>query len=284
MKRLTLYNIIGYTIVLMFLISAILTKNNLAKNDSLMPNRGICAHRGAMETHPENTIPAFKEAIRLGAHMIEFDVQLSKDGYLVIMHDATLERTTNGEGEVKNKTLRELKALDCGNWKSEKFKGTKIPTLKEVLSIMPKNIWLNIHLKGGEELGEATAEVLVSEGRIHQGVIACGSDAARGVKKVDVNILICNMERQGTRKEYVGDTIQGKYPFIQFLKKRNDINLYNDINQLKKHNVQINYYHSDSVQEVKELFEMGIDFILTNKLSEMLDFADSMGIERLNLK
>ena len=78
MKRLTLYNIIGYTIVLMFLISAILTKNNLAKNDSLMPNRGICAHRGAMETHPENTIPAFKEAIRLGAHMIEFDVQLSK--------------------------------------------------------------------------------------------------------------------------------------------------------------------------------------------------------------
>ncbi|MCF6358704.1 MAG: hypothetical protein L3J54_12960 [Draconibacterium sp.] len=80
---------------------------------------------------------------------------------------------------------------------------------------MPRNIWLNIHIKGGEELGKATAKVLNSAGRIHQGVIACEADAAQGVKKVNRNILICNMERQGNRVEYVDETIQGDYPFIQ---------------------------------------------------------------------
>jgi len=67
-----------------------------------LPQRGICAHRGANNTHPENTIAAFKEAIRLGAHMIEFDVQMSKDSVLVIMHDKTVDRTTNGHGLISD--------------------------------------------------------------------------------------------------------------------------------------------------------------------------------------
>ncbi len=64
-----------------------------------MPQRGLCAHRGAMSTHPENTLPALEEAVRLGAQMIEFDVQLTKDGALILMHDATVDRTTNGRGK-----------------------------------------------------------------------------------------------------------------------------------------------------------------------------------------
>ena len=249
-----------------------------------MPEKGICAHRGAMETHPENTIPAFQEAIRLGAHMIEFDVRLSKDGHLVIIHDSSIDRTTNGTGKVNSKSLEELKELDCGNWKSEKFKGTKIPTLEEVLNIMPNNIWLNIHLKGGEELGKATAMTLNSSGRIHQGVIACGSDAARGVKSVNKNIMICNMERHGNRTDYVQETIDGKFSFLQLLKKRNDNNLLRDAESLKKNNVKVNYYFGDTEEDVRELFKMGVDFVLTNRLEEMLEVAKSIGIKPQNYK
>ncbi|NNE75628.1 MAG: glycerophosphodiester phosphodiesterase, partial [Pricia sp.] len=117
---------------------------------------------------------AFREAIRLGAHMIEFDVQMTKDGELVIMHDASVDRTTNGSGLVRKLTLEEIKTLEAGAWKSEKFRGEKVPTLEEVLRIMPDTIWLNIHLKGSKKLGRETAKKVISENRMHQAIIACG--------------------------------------------------------------------------------------------------------------
>ena len=245
-----------------------------------LPERGICAHRGANETHPENTLTAFKEAIRLGAHMIEFDVQMTKDKELVIMHDRTVDRTTNGSGAISNLTLAEIKSFDAGSWKSEDFLGEKVPTFKETLEIMPKNIWLNIHLKGNEELGKAVAEELLENKRIHQGVIACGTDAARGVRKVNSQIMICNMERRGNREEYVEETIKGKFPFIQLLKKRDDNNLKDNIEKLKQNNIKVNYYSGDTEKEVKKLFMEGVDFVLTNRLSEMLEVVESIGIPR----
>ncbi len=200
------------------------------------------------------------------------------------MHDKTVDRTTDGSGAVNDLTLEQIKKLDAGSWKGNEFAGEKVPTFKETLDIMPPNIWLNIHLKGGEELGEATAKVLNSAGRIHQGVIACGSEAARGVKKVNENILICNMERQDKREQYVEETIAGKFPFIQLLKKRSDNNLKNDISRLKEHGIKVNYYFGDTEEEVKELFSIGVDFILTNRLEEMLKVAEKMGIKRADYK
>ena len=247
-----------------------------------LPERGICAHRGANETHPENTLSAFKEAVRLGAQMVEFDVRITKDKKLVIIHDKSVDRTTDGKGLISELTLVEIKELDAGSWKSKEFKGEKAPTLKEALAVFPKNIWLNIHLKGNKELGEATARVLISEGRIHQGVIACGNEAASGVKSVSESILICNMERQSDRNEYVQKTIQKNDPFIQLLKKRNDDRLQDDIAILRKNKVKINYYFGDTESEVKELFILGADFVLTNKLGQMLTVAEQMGINRLN--
>ena len=254
--------------------------NNKEKVQTEMPERGICAHRGAMKTHPENTIAALKEAIRLGAHMIEFDVRMTKDKKLVVIHDRSVDRTTDGTGLVTELTLLEIKIFDAGSWKSKEFEGERVPTLSEALSIMPNNIWLNIHLKGDEELGSATAKVVLSEGCLHQAIIACGSDAASGVTDVNTNIMICNMERQSNRKEYITETIQGKYPFIQLLKKRNDKNLEEDIHLLKGKNIRINYYFGDAEIEVDALFNMGINFVLTNRLSEMLEVAESIGIKR----
>lgn len=96
----------------------------------------IYAHRGSKGTHPENTLPAFSEAVRVGVDGIELDVHLSKDGQLIVIHDETVDRTTNGKGLVREKTLEELKKLNAGSWFSKDSPAAKIPALKEVLSLL----------------------------------------------------------------------------------------------------------------------------------------------------
>jgi len=253
----------------------------LSKRDSTfpekdMPERGICAHRGAMDTHPENTLAAFKEALELGAHMIEFDVRLTRDGHLVILHDETVDRTSNGQGKISELTLDEVKQLDAGSWFSPEFASEKIPTLEETLVIMPANIWLNIHIKGGAELGEQVARLIMAENRLHQAVLACGAEAAQAAKTICPEILICNMERQEIREEYIGETIRQESRFIQLLKNRTGPNLEQEIAGLKQHDIKVNYCCTNDVGEVESLFKSGVDFILTDKLSEMLEEAGKM--------
>ena len=113
---------------------------------------GCCAHRGGTEKTPENTLPAFEAALELCVDMIEFDLRVTADGHVVVMHDATVDRTTDGTGEIANLTLEQIKRLDAGSWHSLRFAGTLVPTLDEVLQIMPSSVLLNIELKGGETL------------------------------------------------------------------------------------------------------------------------------------
>lgn len=96
----------------------------------------IYAHRGSSGTHPENTLPAFSEAIRAGADGIELDVHFSKDGHLIVMHDEEVDRTTNGKGLIREKTLEEIKKLHAGSWFDKEFAATKVPELKEVLALL----------------------------------------------------------------------------------------------------------------------------------------------------
>ncbi|CAI8857387.1 glycerophosphoryl diester phosphodiesterase [Bacillus sp. IT-79MI2] len=108
----------------------------------------IFAHRGVKGTHPENTMIAFQEAERVGAHGIELDVHLSKDGEIVVIHDETVDRTTSGTGLVSEKTVAELQALDAGSHKNLAFNEAKIPTLREVfIWLSTTNLQLNIELK-----------------------------------------------------------------------------------------------------------------------------------------
>ena len=108
----------------------------------------IYAHRGSSGTHPENTIAAFTEAAHLAIHGVEFDVHLTKDDELVVIHDEKIDRTSNGTGFVKDMTLAELKAFDFGSWFSSDFKGQTIPTLHEVLQLFAETTHhLNIELK-----------------------------------------------------------------------------------------------------------------------------------------
>lgn len=249
----------------------------LHADDIAMPARGLCAHRGAMSTHPENTIPAFKEAIRLGAQMIEFDVQLTKDGALVLMHDATVDRTTNGKGKVADLTLAELKELDAGSKLDAKFAGTRIPTFEEALAVFPKNVWLNCHLKGGAAVGQATAMVIEKTGRKHQALLAATADAAKSARAAVPDILICNMERQSNSMAYAQETIAMKAQFIQLLGK-GEVPV-EAVKLLKDSGIRINYYHDESSEGLRRQWNAGVDFPLVNDLAAAVPIAREFGIQ-----
>ncbi|MBM7551495.1 glycerophosphodiester phosphodiesterase [Thalassobacillus pellis] len=105
------------------------------------------AHRGASGYAPENTMAAFDKAVEMKADMFELDVQMSKDGKLVVIHDTTVDRTTDGTGNVRDLTYEELKKLDAGSWFNEEFAGEKIPTLGEVLDAYRGKIGILIEVK-----------------------------------------------------------------------------------------------------------------------------------------
>jgi glycerophosphoryl diester phosphodiesterase len=111
-----------------------------------LPDPIIFAHRGASLHAPENTLAAFELAIEQGADGIELDAKLTADGHVVVIHDATVDRTTDGHGRVKDLTLEELRKLDAGSFFSEKFKGERIPTLEEVFEKVGKRTFINVEL------------------------------------------------------------------------------------------------------------------------------------------
>lgn len=108
----------------------------------------IYAHRGASTTHPENTMPAFAAALRQGATGIELDVQLTRDGELVVFHDWSLKRIFGKPGHIRDYTLKEIRRWDAGSWFDSRFAGVNVPTLDDVLArAAAKSIMVNIELK-----------------------------------------------------------------------------------------------------------------------------------------
>ncbi|MCM3785510.1 glycerophosphodiester phosphodiesterase [Neobacillus mesonae] len=111
----------------------------------------VIAHRGAAGYAPENTMASFELAYRMKSDMIELDVQRSRDGELVVIHDLSVDRTTNGTGEVRMLTLAELRGLDAGGWFGGEFSGQQIPSFEEVLAhYSGKGIGFLIELKAPE--------------------------------------------------------------------------------------------------------------------------------------
>jgi glycerophosphoryl diester phosphodiesterase len=107
----------------------------------------IIAHRGYRARYPENTLVSFLAAMDAGAHMIELDVMLSRDRKVVVIHDATVDRTTNGHGPINGYTIEELKALDAGTWFQPRFAAERILMLEEVLDYMRERTMINIEIK-----------------------------------------------------------------------------------------------------------------------------------------
>lgn len=117
----------------------------------------VAAHRGNSAFYPENTMAAFRSAAALGVDMVETDVQMTRDGELVLIHDDYVDRTTDGHGRIYDMTLEEVRRLDAGSHKGEEFRGEKIPTFIEFLEFFKDypDMLFNIELKVyPEEMGD----------------------------------------------------------------------------------------------------------------------------------
>lgn len=125
----------------------------------------VIGHRGASLRAPENTLAAFRLADELGADGVEMDIKLTKDRVPIVMHDSTLERTTNGSGRVRQTTYADIAALDAGAWFSDAYSGERVPTLTEVLESTPRGLLLNLELTNYDSPRDELPEVVLREVR-----------------------------------------------------------------------------------------------------------------------
>jgi glycerophosphoryl diester phosphodiesterase len=223
---------------------------------------GCCAHRGETEKTPENTLPAFEAALELSVDMIEFDLRVTADGHVVVMHDATVDRTTDGTGEIANLTLEQIKRLDAGSWHSLRFAGTSVPTLDEVLQIMPPSVLLNMELKGGERLVERVLEQVTARDMMDQCLLAARADQAALARSLQPQVRIIDMQRQETAELYIAHTADTGAQFLQFPRPQVTEEAVARCHEL---GITVNVFKSDEPEDQRLLIGWGVDFILTDR-------------------
>lgn len=146
----------------------------------------IVAHRGSSADRPENTLASTRRAIDVGATAVEVDVRTTKDGVLVLSHDATLDRMTNGSGPIHDKTLAEIRQLDAGRKFDPKFAGERVPTLAEVLALCQGKIDVLLDLKeSGDEYDHKVVEAVKAHGDPKRIIVGARSvEQARRFRKL----------------------------------------------------------------------------------------------------
>jgi glycerophosphoryl diester phosphodiesterase len=153
----------------------------------------VIAHRGASGHAPENTLAAFRRAVELGAGFIETDLHLTRDARFAVIHDDTLERTTNGRGRVRDYTLAELRELDAGSWFDPKFAGEPIPALDDVLSFARDAdvvLYLEIKFAGAFGAHHGLVGALRTNEQVDRAVVISFDAGTLGsVRRLDATIM-----------------------------------------------------------------------------------------------
>lgn len=143
-------------------------------------------HRGASRYAPENTLPAYEKAYRLHADFVEFDVRTSRDGQFFLLHDAQLDRTTNGKGPIREATAETIARLDAGDWFNHALAGTRAPTLDAFLSAVPAGVELYFDAK--DISPEALSAALTKHGLVERTVVYQSADYLQRLHKIDARI------------------------------------------------------------------------------------------------
>ena len=224
----------------------------------------VIAHRGFSGKFPENTVVAFKEAIKLGVDDIEMDIKITKDGTLVILHDESVDRTTNGTGKIQELTIEQVKDLDAGSWFSPAFKGIKIPTFNEALDSIPDNIELNLHLLPNPVITRNVIITLKERNRINNSYLAIDAGQIQLAREMCKEIRICNMRTQTNPVEYIEETHRLKCPILQFYTPAYEVTK-ELIDKAHSYGIFVNVFFADTENEMKKLIENGADAILTNR-------------------
>ena len=240
----------------------------ICKTDALMPYPRVCAHRGFSSIAPENSMPAFGAAVAMGAQEIEFDLWWTKDGQIVSIHDAELDRVSNGSGYVFEHTLAELKALDFGSKAGAEFAGMQIPTFEEILKKFSCHVVMNIHIKtlhNVDDYDPARLQKIID--LIHAYdcekyvYFMSGNDKVLALaQKMAPHIPRC---AGGGRAPWqiVERAMQFGCYKVQFFKPYFNQDM---IDKAHANGIMCNVFWSDDPDEAKQFWEMGIDTILTN--------------------
>src|SRR5262249_40987676 len=147
---------------------------------------GVAYHRGANRYAPENTLPAIKTAVALGADYVEIDIRTTKDGKFVLMHDSTVDRTTDGNGKVGDLTLDEVRKLDAGGWFGKPFAGTRVPTLDEGLAALGDRT--GVYLDAKDIAPEALRAAIAEHGLFDRHVVYQSAEYCARLKKLDARV------------------------------------------------------------------------------------------------
>lgn len=237
----------------------------------------IFAHRGAKAVAPENTIPAFLKAAELGADGVELDVQFSADGALVVIHNPTLEQTTDGHGRVTSFTLEELKQLDAGAKFDPRFAGTRLCTLEEALDAIGDRLLVNIEMKsfamGTDGMAEQVAEIIRKRALYDQVIVSSFNPfALRRLKRTDPHIetgllyapdLPIYLSRAWLRPWARPDAMHPEHVMVDAAYMR----------WARRNNYPVNVWTVNETADMQRMIELGVNAIITDypdRLRELL--------------
>lgn len=224
----------------------------------------VFAHRGASGTHPENTEAALVEALRLGVEGVELDVHLSLDGELVVIHDATVDRTSNGTGQVRHMRWVEIGQLDAGAWFDTQFTGQRFLRLGEALDILEGDVRLNVHIKAYEhdraELATRCVRLLVDRGLLERAFVASDQQTLVLARRVNQHLTMCNLsvapvENYVMRSHAVG---------CRVLQPGHAVTTPELVAAAHEKGMTVNPFYADTEAEMRRLIGCGVDGILTN--------------------
>jgi glycerophosphoryl diester phosphodiesterase len=239
------------------------------------------AHRGASAYFPENTMLSFEKALEMGCTGIETDVQLTKDGVLVLIHDELVNRTTNGQGLVKNYTYTELNKLDAGSWMGEEFTGLKIPTAEELIYLVrDKNIIINFEIKNGiviyEDIEQKLIELIYKHKIEHKVILSSFNHyTVAKCNKVSKEINTGVLYMAGIYKPYnYAKTVGANaiHPYFQAINAE-------VIRESKKHKTLVNVFTVDDEENMKNFLNMKVDGIITNYPDKLYKIMEEKNAE-----
>jgi glycerophosphoryl diester phosphodiesterase len=226
------------------------------------------AHRGARCVAPPNTLAAFVRALELGADGVELDVHLSADGVPVVIHDFSLEATTNGHGSVSSKTLAELKELDAGSTFDLTFAGERIPSLDQVFEAIGKLALINIELKALGPLGrglEPAVAALVQKHGLENRVLFSSFNpfALRRIKRllphVPGGLLYAPDMPFYLRRAWLAPLCphEARHPHHSMLTP-------SSLQTLRQRGYRINVWTVNDPADMRRMIELGVDAIITD--------------------
>ncbi len=238
----------------------------------------IVAHRGSSGTVPENTMAAFKEALREKADMIEADIQLTADDKVIAIHDKTLDRTSSGRGLVSNKTFDDLNKLDAGSWHDPKFSGLRIPMLSEIIDLLKDTAYLNIELKNREG-SDLTARIdkileIIYDRNFEKYTLISSFDhkLLKSIKEIDENLHIIPIKIPND--ERLPSEVCEQTNSAGFVCSVNEIN--DEINRdAKDYGIYLAVYSIDTDEDWNKIKDYDVKALVTNYPARMKKYTES---------